>query len=207
MCQKTHASTLDESIIIVQNFCRIRLHATERVKGKRNEAKVVLVTDLLVRLDVVVVEQLKGRQGTRLSIIPVLQKSISSRGGDSDPSALLLHGATAIHALNERRRRHGVVAHALLNHQLEAFAQLPAGWPLERVVPPGIFDKLPQRLRPRLCTNGGFKIIVSSKKSRRSVAPPLPHPARELCPNRASHARTSGILLRYFRCGSETQAR
>ena len=57
---------MNESII-VQNFCRIRLHATERVKGKRNEAKVVLVTDLLVRLDVVVVEQLKGRQGTGLS--------------------------------------------------------------------------------------------------------------------------------------------
>ena len=43
------------------------MHATERVEGKRNEAKLVLVTDLLVRLDVVVVEQLKGRQGTGLS--------------------------------------------------------------------------------------------------------------------------------------------
>ena len=36
--------------------CRIRVHATERVEGKRNEVKVVLVTDLLVRVDVVVVE-------------------------------------------------------------------------------------------------------------------------------------------------------
>ena len=45
---------LDESI--VQKLCRIRVHATERVEGKRNEVKVVLVTDLLVRVDVVVVE-------------------------------------------------------------------------------------------------------------------------------------------------------
>ena len=45
---------LDESI--VQKLCRIREHATERVEGKRNEVKVVLVTDLLVRVDVVVVE-------------------------------------------------------------------------------------------------------------------------------------------------------
>ncbi len=56
---------LDESI--VQKLCRIRVYATERVEGKRNEAKVVLVTDRLVRLDVVVVEQ----QGTRLSPSPV----------------------------------------------------------------------------------------------------------------------------------------
>ena len=56
---------LDESI--VQKFCRIRVLATKRVEGKRNEAKAVFVTDLLVRLDVVVVEQLKGRQGTGLS--------------------------------------------------------------------------------------------------------------------------------------------
>ena len=45
---------LDESI--VQKLCRVRVHATERVEGKRNEVKVVLVTDLLVRVDVVVVE-------------------------------------------------------------------------------------------------------------------------------------------------------
>ena len=61
---------LDESI--VQNFCRIRVHATKRVESKRNEAKVVPVTDLPVRLDVVVVEQLKGRQGTGLSPSPVI---------------------------------------------------------------------------------------------------------------------------------------
>ena len=47
---------LDESM--VQKLCRIRVHATERVEGKQNEVKVVLVTDLLIRLDVVVVEQL-----------------------------------------------------------------------------------------------------------------------------------------------------
>ena len=45
---------LDESM--VQKLCRIRVHATERVESKRNEEKVVLVTDLSVRLDVVVVE-------------------------------------------------------------------------------------------------------------------------------------------------------
>ena len=61
---------LDESI--VQKLCRIRVHATERVKGKRNEDEAVLVTDLLVRSDVVVVEQLKGRQGTGLSASPVI---------------------------------------------------------------------------------------------------------------------------------------
>ena len=61
---------LDESI--VQKLCRIRVHATERVKGKRNEDEAVLVTDLLVRSDVVVVEQLKGRQGTGLSPSPVI---------------------------------------------------------------------------------------------------------------------------------------
>ena len=170
------------------------MHATERVEGKRNEAKLVLVTDLLVRLDVVVVEQLKGRQGTRLSIIPVLQKNISSRGGDSDPSALLLHGAAAIHALNERRRRHGVVAHALLNHQLEAFAQLPAGWPLERVVPPGIFDKLPKRLRPRLCTIGGFKIIVSSKVKAQCGAPASAPRARAVLKPRITRAYLGDLV-------------
>ena len=41
---------LDESI--VQKLCRIRVHATERVEGKRNEFKVMLVTDILVRVDV-----------------------------------------------------------------------------------------------------------------------------------------------------------
>ena len=61
---------LDESI--VQKLCRIRVHATELVEGKRNEVKVVRVTDLLVRIDVVVVEQLKGRQGTGLSPSPVI---------------------------------------------------------------------------------------------------------------------------------------
>ena len=61
---------VDESI--VQKLCRIRVHATERVEGKRNEAKAVFVTDFLVRVDVVVVEQLKGRQGTGLSPSPVI---------------------------------------------------------------------------------------------------------------------------------------
>ena len=61
---------LDESI--VQKLCRIRMHATERVESKRNEDKVLLVTAILVRLDVVVVEQLKGRQGTGLSPSPVI---------------------------------------------------------------------------------------------------------------------------------------
>ena len=41
---------LDESI--VQKLCRVRVHATERVEGKRNEFKVMLVTDILVRVDV-----------------------------------------------------------------------------------------------------------------------------------------------------------
>ena len=66
---------LDESI--VQKLCRIRVHATELVEGKRNEFKVVLVTDLLVRVDVVVVEQLKGRHRASLSTRLVLNtKSI-----------------------------------------------------------------------------------------------------------------------------------
>ena len=68
---------LDESI--VQNFCRIRVHATKRVESKRNEAKVVPVTDLPVRLDVVVVEQLKGRQGTGLSLSPVIDTKGNGR--------------------------------------------------------------------------------------------------------------------------------
>ena len=61
---------LDESI--VQFHGRIRVHATKRVESKRNEAKVVPVTDLPVRLDVIVVEQLKARQGTGLSLSPVI---------------------------------------------------------------------------------------------------------------------------------------
>ena len=63
-------SMVDEDV--VQSLSRIRVHATERVEGKQNEVKVVLVTDLLIRLDVVVVEQLKGRQGTGLSLSPVI---------------------------------------------------------------------------------------------------------------------------------------
>ena len=51
------------------------MYATERVEGEWNEAKVVLVTVLLVRLDVVVVEHLKGRQGTGLSLSPVINIS------------------------------------------------------------------------------------------------------------------------------------
>ena len=35
---------LDESI--VQKLCRIRVHATKRVEGKRNEKEAALVTDL-----------------------------------------------------------------------------------------------------------------------------------------------------------------
>jgi hypothetical protein len=61
---------LDESI--VQKLGRTRVHATKRVESKRNEAKVVPVTDLPVRLDVIVVEQLKARQGTGLSLSPVI---------------------------------------------------------------------------------------------------------------------------------------
>ena len=62
---------------VVQKLSRIRVHATERVEGKRNEFKVVLVTDLLVRVDVVVVEQLKGRHRASLSTRLVLNtKSI-----------------------------------------------------------------------------------------------------------------------------------
>ena len=41
---------LDESI--VQFDGRIRVHATKRVESKRNEFKVMLVTDILVRVDV-----------------------------------------------------------------------------------------------------------------------------------------------------------
>ena len=37
---------------VVQSLSRIRVHATERVEGKRNEFKVMLVTDILVRVDV-----------------------------------------------------------------------------------------------------------------------------------------------------------
>ena len=61
----------------MQSLSRIRVHATERVEGKRNEAKVVLVTDIPVRVDVVVVEQLKGRHRASLSTRLVLNtKSI-----------------------------------------------------------------------------------------------------------------------------------
>ena len=49
-----------------------RVHATKRVESKRNEVKAVPVTDLPVRVDVVVVEQLKARQGTGLSLSPVI---------------------------------------------------------------------------------------------------------------------------------------
>ena len=61
---------LDESI--VQNFCRIRVHATKRVESKRNEVMAVPVTDLPVRLDVVVVEQLKARHRASLPPRPVI---------------------------------------------------------------------------------------------------------------------------------------
>ena len=57
---------LDESI--VQFFGRIRVHATKRVESKRNEMMAVPVTDLPVRLDVIVVEHLKARQGTGLTL-------------------------------------------------------------------------------------------------------------------------------------------
>ena len=50
-------SMVDEDV--VQSLSRIRVHATERVEGKRNEAKAVLVTDIPIRVDVVVVEQLE----------------------------------------------------------------------------------------------------------------------------------------------------
>ena len=58
-------SMVDEDV--VQSLSRIRVHATERVEGKRNEANLVFFTNLLARIDVVVVEQLKGRHGTRQS--------------------------------------------------------------------------------------------------------------------------------------------
>ena len=48
------------------------MHATERVEGKQNEVKVVLVTDLLIRLDVLAVELLKGRHGASPSASCVL---------------------------------------------------------------------------------------------------------------------------------------
>ncbi len=48
---------LDESI--VQFIGRLRVHATKRVESKRNEVMAVPVTDLPVRVDVVVVEQLE----------------------------------------------------------------------------------------------------------------------------------------------------
>ena len=43
-------SMVDEDV--VQSLSRIRVHATERVEGKRNEFKVMRVTDILVRVDV-----------------------------------------------------------------------------------------------------------------------------------------------------------
>ena len=61
---------LDESI--VQFIGRIRVHATKRVESKRNEMMAVPVTDLPVRLDVIVVEHLKARQGTGLTLSPVI---------------------------------------------------------------------------------------------------------------------------------------
>ena len=50
---------LDESI--VQFHGRIRVHATKRVESKRNEVIAVPVTDLPVRVDVVVVEPAEGQ--------------------------------------------------------------------------------------------------------------------------------------------------
>ena len=61
-------SMVDEGV--VQKLGRARVHTTKRVEGKRNEAKLVLVADLLVRLDVVVVEQVKARH--RASLPPDL---------------------------------------------------------------------------------------------------------------------------------------
>ena len=63
-------SMVDEGV--VQKLGRARVHTTKRVEGKRNEAKLVLVTDLLVRLDVVVVEQLKARHRASLPTRPVI---------------------------------------------------------------------------------------------------------------------------------------
>ena len=85
---------LDESI--VQLFGRIRVHATKRVESKRNEAKVVPVTDLPVRLDVIVVEQLKARQGTGLSLSPVIDTKRIGRITDGhvqnvQPPALIVY--------------------------------------------------------------------------------------------------------------------
>ena len=68
---------LDESI--VQFHGRIRVHATKRVESKRNEVMAVPVTDILVRVDVVVVEPLKGRQGTGLSLSPVIDTKGNGR--------------------------------------------------------------------------------------------------------------------------------
>ena len=61
---------LDESI--VQFDGRIRVHATKRVESKRNEVMAVPVTDVLVRLDVLAVELLKGRHGASPSASCVL---------------------------------------------------------------------------------------------------------------------------------------
>ena len=63
---------LDESI--VQFHGRIRVHATKRVESKRNEVMAVPVTDLPVRVDVVVVEPLKGRHGASPSASCVLYR-------------------------------------------------------------------------------------------------------------------------------------
>ena len=57
-------SMVDEGV--VQKLGRARVHTTKRVEGKRNEAKLVLVADLLIRLDVVVVEQVKARHRASL---------------------------------------------------------------------------------------------------------------------------------------------
>ena len=68
---------LDESI--VQFHGRIRVHATKRVESKRNEVMAVPVTDLPVRVDVVVVEPLKGRHGASPSASSVLYTINSGR--------------------------------------------------------------------------------------------------------------------------------
>ena len=71
---------LDKSIM--QFFGRIRVHATKRVESKRNEEKAVPVTDLPVRLDVGVVEPLKGRHGASPSASSVLYTINSGRVTD-----------------------------------------------------------------------------------------------------------------------------
>ena len=72
-------SMVDEGV--VQKLGRARVHTTKRVEGKRNEAKLVLVADLLVRLDVVVVEQLKARHRASLPTRPVIDTNRIGRHG------------------------------------------------------------------------------------------------------------------------------